>query len=458
MRVGVEGIFEPGLLSRLGALPERFDLVQADQTPLDALWVDYRPGQNKAAEIALEQARGIPIVLSEPTAGWTTTPVSHYTDTEFLALADKYQATILPISTLLPVRSPQDLRCMLEYGLPAPPVALSTLLTEVLDHLLRPQIKCIVTDLDDVLWNGVVGDDPLEDIRITQSHKALHKYLKDLETRGYLLAISSRNTEETLSQIKHHPDLMIDLDKDFAARRLDFTAPSKTDHLKSIAEELNIELGSMLFIDDDRRNTDEVALITGIPVIHHRSCAATLLQLVSNPCLWKTSTTGSRTASYHAAAKRREQAGNMTHSDYLESLAMQIQIRCQELTDYDRAEELFARCNQFNFNGTKFLKTEFYDPRHHPDRILWTARLWDVYEDYGVVCAAVTNSTTLLNAVVSCRALGRGVEDFFFGYLREKVFVDLTASYKSTGRNHLIQPFLDRLAREESSTCHLTLI
>lgn len=291
--------------------------------------------------------------------------------------------------------------------------------------------NCLVIDLDNTLWGGTIGDDGLDGIRFGpgtaegEAHQAFAGHLKRLADRGVLLAVCSKNEERTARQpFEQLPSMPLRL-TDFAAFVCNWEP--KPDTITRIADELNIGLDSLVFIDDAAaecaavREALPAVWVVQAPVDPARSTAC-LDALRAFDTLELTTEDVTRAASY--AVSRTQRAGPQIESleEYLTGLEMTSTVVRAEAADLPRIEQLFMKTHQFNLTGDRW-SAEQLRQMAGPSVHCLVGRLTDRMTAYGLVSAILAridgDRLRVDNWVISCRAFSRTLEDFVLIQLLE---------------------------------------
>ncbi|WP_326552096.1 HAD-IIIC family phosphatase [Micromonospora sp. NBC_01813] len=333
--------------------------------------------------------------------------------------------------------------------------------------------KCLVLDLDETLWGGVVGDVGPDGVHVGggypgSAHTELQALARDLATQGVLLTLASKNDEQVaVEALTGHPEMLLRPDS-FVASRINWEP--KPENLRTIADQLDIGLDTLVFVDDNpaerdlmRRFAPQVSTVDlpAEPAGYARRLAArgdfAVLSLTDED--------RGRGAMYRATARRRElvrASGSL--DDYLAGLQSRLTIGPLEPHNADRISQLFARTNQFNLTGVRYGAAEIADRaaatatvadgRPPAGTAFFGARLTDRFGDNGLISAlALTRRTdgawSIDNLVLSCRVFGRDVEGAIVGLiLRSALAHRATAvygSYRRTDRNARFAGFYPRL-------------
>jgi FkbH-like protein len=291
--------------------------------------------------------------------------------------------------------------------------------------------KCLVMDLDNTLWGGVIGDDGIGGIRLGQggaegeAFLSFQRYAQALRTRGVILAVCSKNDERVAREVfEKHPEMVLRLDdiSCFVANWMD-----KATNLKNIARDLNIGLDSLVVIDDNpaersiiRQMTPEVA----VPEISEDPI--NFIEVLERHRYFQVATLGvedyKRTGYYRANAERRQLATSAGAMDeFLRSLTMTAVTGPIESATIERSAQLINKSNQFNLTTRRRTVAEVLALTRAPDWVTVTVSLADRFGDNGlisVVLACVRRDALEIDTwVMSCRVLKRSVERFLLNFL-----------------------------------------
>ncbi len=321
--------------------------------------------------------------------------------------------------------------------------------------------KCIVLDLDNTLWGGVVGEDGLEGIQLSlkapgNSFVAFQQALLDLYGRGVLLAINSRNNpDDALAVLRTHPNMILK-EQHFAAQRINWN--DKAENIKELAEELNIGLDSMVFLDDDLTNRALVrAMVSDVEVPELPQDPAEYARFLhSLPYFPVNATTDEDTMRgnlYVTERLRREQEkAYESKEDFLKSLRLELTVYEDDASCLPRLSQLTEKTNQFNIDKQPLGEEEIAAYVANPNARVWYARLTDAFGDYGVVLFALVELQGGIwhtrQLLMSCRVFGRGVEDAFLAALAKRAAQEgaetLTIAYTETPKNIPAKEFIDK--------------
>ncbi len=317
--------------------------------------------------------------------------------------------------------------------------------------------KCLILDLDNTLWGGVVADDGVAGIHVGEgsgegeAFKAFQHYVRELQRRGIMLAVCSKNDEAVArAPFIEHPEMVLRLD-DFVSFKANWQP--KSDNIRAIATELDLPLEAFVFVDDNPAEREQVrqalpeVTVPGMPddpVGFIRTLdEGRLFDVVS-----LTAEDATRTEAYRgrsAATRTWTEASNV--DAYLESLEMEATIRPFEPVAFERIAQLVNKTNQFNLTTPRVVPAEVEDLAADPLVFARTLRLRDRFTDHGLVSVIVgrivEDDLIIETWLMSCRVLGRGVERALFNHVlataQARGVTRITGLYKPTDRNSLVK-------------------
>ena len=337
--------------------------------------------------------------------------------------------------------------------------AVAACYSRFLGALLGKRRKCIVVDLDDTLWGGVLGDLGIEHILvgsggIGHAFQDLQRVLMEYHDTGVLLAICSKNDQAIAMQaVCEHPGMVL-RPEHFAAVRINWQ--DKAANLQSIAQELNIGLDSLVFIDDsafERGNIRfalprvEVVELPPDPAEYARSVAGLeCLDLLALTEEDKRRNTMQRHENERQNLRRR----TSTIDEYLFSLRTEAMLCPGSRSLAPRLAQLTQKTNQFNLTTRRYLEADVLDRLQDRAWRVYGFHIKDQMGESGIVAAAFVHVETtrarLDTFVVSCRVLGRGVEKAFLAaiadQLRAEGVAELLGEFRPTERNGVSADFL----------------
>ncbi len=298
--------------------------------------------------------------------------------------------------------------------------------------------KCIVWDLDNTLWDGVTLEG------VVQVREEVIRTIQELDRRGILHSIASRGDE----------DLAMKVLKDRKIEGL-FLVPKinwlpKSQNIIQISKELQISLDSVVFVDDDPFECEQVAfMLPDVLTINAQNIP--LLPLMSDFTPDHVTPEAAARRQFYKAEFQRREAENAfsTREDFLMSCAMKLKIHPMQEENIPRVVELMTRTHQLNTTGWLLNGNELSALlQQRSDSVTITvAELDDRFGSYGIVGTAIMEKSAmtwrLKYLAVSCRVLGRGIERAFLVFLlRETIargFTHVEAIYRDTGRNKMMR-------------------
>lgn len=316
--------------------------------------------------------------------------------------------------------------------------------------------KCLVLDLDNTLWGGIIGDDGLEGIRLGQGSAAGEAFLAiqqialELRARGIVLAVCSKNEEDAARlPFRQHPEMLI-REEHVAVFQANWT--DKAANLRVIADTLNIGIDSLVFLDDNpaeraqvRRELPMVAVpeLPAEPAYYPRMLAAAgYFEAVAF------SEEDRRRADYYQANAERVamQSSASDMDSYLGSLDMTCRIARVDGVSRARVSQLINKSNQFNLTTRRYSESEVAAAEASPDRHAIQIRLLDRFGDNGIISVVIADKHgpewEIDTWLMSCRVLGRRVEQAALAHLAAAARAEgasaLVGRYVPSAKNRMV--------------------
>lgn len=322
--------------------------------------------------------------------------------------------------------------------------------------------KCVICDLDNTLWGGVIGDDGMDGIRLGDlgdgpAFTALQRWLLELRRRGILLAVCSKNDEQTAKEpFEKHPEMILRLE-DIAV----FVAnwENKADNIRYIQKILNLGLDSFVFLDDnpfERGIVKEMLPQVTVPDLPDDPALvpAYLESLHLFEAVSFSGEDAARTAQYQAEANRTAaQEKFVNYEEYLSSLHMHAEILPFDSFQAPRIAQLTQRSNQFNLRTVRYSESEILEIASSDEYITRYMTLTDRFGEYGLISLVILkkqgDELFIDTWLMSCRVLRRGVESCLFNEIvrlaAENGFQKLKAEYLPTAKNAMVSDFYDKM-------------
>lgn len=323
--------------------------------------------------------------------------------------------------------------------------------------------KCLILDLDNTLWGGIIGDDGWDGIQLDpnnavgEAFRDFQAYILQLKKRGVILAVVSKNDESIAKEpFERNPNMILHLD-DIASFQANWN--DKVTNIRKVAAELNIGIASLVFFDDNPAEREIVrSYLSDVMVIDvpkdpslfkralDQAAPFDWLQLTKEDVL--------RNNSYienHLRSKLQTQFTD--YDEYLKSLAMKGEVRVPEKKELSRFTQLLNKSNQFNLRTRRYSESEIVDAYSAADRKYLCAILTDKFSEYGIISCVILqkkNETCFIESwVMSCRVLKRGVEDMVFREVIKKArdwgCTKITGEYIPSNKNSMVKDFYNTL-------------
>ena len=317
--------------------------------------------------------------------------------------------------------------------------------------------KCVIIDLDNTTWGGIIGDDGIENIQIGslgigKAFSEFQNWIKKLKNRGIIVAVCSKNTESVAKEpFEKHPDMVLRL-SDISVFIANWD--NKVDNIRQIQSILNIGFDSMVFLDDNpfernivRENIPEIC----IPELPEDP--ANYLEYLYGLNLFETvsfsNEDSERTKLYQIEAERVKVQKKFTNEDdFLKNLEMVSVIEPFNKFNTPRMAQLSQRTNQFNLRTVRYSEADIERISKSKDYVTFSFSLEDKFGDNGLICAIILkkeNEETLFidTWFMSCRVLKRGMEIFVLNtivnFAKENGFRIIKGEYIPSAKNAMVK-------------------
>lgn len=332
--------------------------------------------------------------------------------------------------------------------------------------------KCLVLDLDNTLWGGVVGDDGLEGIVLGEgsaageAHLALQRYARQLRDRGIVLAICSKNDPSIAEKaFREHPEMLL-RPSDIAVFMANWE--DKAANLQRIAEQLNLGIDSLVFVDDnpaERARVRESLPMVAVPELPDDP--AQYVRCLADAGYFESvafTTADAERAKQYADNASRETLRTTTQSleAFLDGLNMRVVFSPFQSVDLQRITQLIGKTNQFNLTTKRYAQHEISTFTSAEDCLTLQFRLLDRFGDNGLVSAMILRPTAheadaleIDTWVMSCRVFGRQLEfealNIAVEEARRRGIRSLLATYVPTARNGVVQDLYSTLGFSQTN-------
>ncbi|MDD4914739.1 MAG: HAD-IIIC family phosphatase [Methylococcales bacterium] len=326
--------------------------------------------------------------------------------------------------------------------------------------------RCLILDLDNTVWGGIIGDDGLEGIVIGQgdatgeAHLDVQQTALGLRERGIVLAVSSKNTDEIARKpFREHPDMLL-REEHLAVFQANWN--DKATNITAIAKELSLGLDAMAFLDDnpvERNLVRQMLPMVAVPELPADPALYTRYLLAAGlfEAVAFSAEDGRRAEFYQDNARRvalQQQVGDL--DAYLVSLDMHISFQAFDDTGRTRITQLINKSNQFNLTTRRYSEEEVRETQNSADCFTLQVRLSDVFGDNGmisvIICRQADEDWEIDTWLMSCRVLGRKVEmavlQEILLHARSRGVRRLLGCYRPTERNQLVADHYAKLGFE----------
>jgi FkbH-like protein len=325
--------------------------------------------------------------------------------------------------------------------------------------------KVLVLDCDNTIWKGVVGEDGIQGIAVTDAYRALQEFAVAQQAKGVLVCLASKNVEaDVLEVLEKHEGMQLRAAHVVSTR---INWHSKADNLRSLAAELNLGLDSFVFLDDNPvecgQMRAELPEVITIQVPTEDKIRPFLSNLWMFDKLALTSEDANRTRMYKENSARRAVETSVGDiGQFIAALELKIDIAAPGNEEWGRLEQLTQRTNQFNFTTRRRSVLELQDLMKHGAEVV-RVRVSDRFGDYGLVGLMILQpadgALQIDTLLLSCRVLGRGVEHAMLRHAGVRAQAmglgEVQLSFIKTPRNVPARAFADSVAARFAETSEI---
>ena len=323
--------------------------------------------------------------------------------------------------------------------------------------------KCIVLDLDNTLWGGIIGEDGFDNIKVGddpvgRSFVEFQKRLLALNQRGIILAINSKNNfDDAIEVIQKHPNMIL-REENFASTKINWD--DKVTNLQKIAEELNIGLDSMVFFDDDPINQEYVreslpeVLVMDLP--RDSSQYPHIITEMKEFDVLKITEEDTKRSDMYLGQKKRKELENKVadFNKFLKQMNIEISVQKANSFSIPRISQLTLKTNQFNLTTRRYQEEEISKFSSSDDKIVECVQVSDKFGDNGITGTYIiekkNNEEWIIDTfLLSCRIIGRGVEEIMMNQIIEKAKLSeikiIKGEFIPTAKNKPAEKFYEKL-------------
>jgi len=315
-----------------------------------------------------------------------------------------------------------------------------------------PRKKVLLLDADNTLWGGVIGEDGVNGVVADLEYPGVvfRKFQEQLiaaSASGIILALVTKNNEDDVREAFSSLSMPLKWDS-FSAIRANWEP--KSENILAIAEELNVGLDSMVFIDDNPFEIEQVS--QALPDIDcyqfdgsRADSALSLLNTIKDLHTWSlTDEDLAKSDQYRQEAQRKNvKTKSSTIDEYIASLEISIEVGRNRIEQHKRIAQLTNKTNQFNLTTKRYSEKEIIEAMESGD--VFDFRVKDRFGDMGVVGVVIVRDSKIETFLMSCRALGRQIEGEILRYVvAHSGASGLAAAYKKTAKNGMVSDFYER--------------
>src|SRR5574344_957179 len=318
--------------------------------------------------------------------------------------------------------------------------------------------KCLILDLDNTVWGGVVGDDGWENIQvghrlgIGKAFSEFQQWVKKLKNRGIIVCVCSKNDEDKAKEpFEKNPEMVLKFD-DISVFIANWE--NKADNIRTIQSILNIGFDSMVFLDDNPFERNMVREnVPGVTVPELPEDPGDYLEFLYSQNLFETASYSSadkdRTKQYQLEVQRVATSKKFTNeADFLKSLEMSSEVSGFTSFNIPRVAQLSQRSNQFNLRTVRYTEDQITVIKNDPKQKGFAFTLEDKFGDNGLIAVVILQEKAVKTLFVdtwfmSCRVLKRGMENFTLNtlvdYARRNGFKKIIGEYLPTLKNGMVK-------------------
>lgn len=311
--------------------------------------------------------------------------------------------------------------------------------------------KVLVLDADNTLWGGIVGEDGVHGIEIDNSfpgivYRRFQQALLDAKRSGIVLAMVSKNNEADVREVFDKRSMPLSFD-DFTIAKINWQP--KSQNIAEIANAINVGIDSMVFIDDNPFELEEVRhALPGITAYQFDGRkpddALSLLARVRDLNSWSLTDEDRVKSALYTEEMKRQSVRHAAHSieDYIESLGIKLEVGLNRTSQLKRIVQLTNKTNQFNLTTRRYSEAEMLARMDNGS--VYDFRVQDRFGDMGIVGVVIVADGEIDTFLMSCRAIGRRVEQQMLRYVCDSEGAPLKALYAPTAKNGIVADFYEK--------------
>ncbi len=313
----------------------------------------------------------------------------------------------------------------------------------------QPRIKVMVLDADNTLWGGIIGEDGLDNIQIDNNYPGIiyrefQQYCLELKQSGIILILLSKNDLQTIDEVFDAKNMPLKLE-DFAAVAVNWEP--KSENLIKILKKLKLSTSGVIFLDDSDAEIAQMSQRVGIKCykMHPENPLLNLQTLKDIPNL-KTLHVSDEDSNKTKLYRQEEERLNLSEmlqskDDFIASLKINITVTCNNNAHLQRIAQLINKTNQFNLTTKRYDLAQIKQMMQND--FVYDFKVQDRFGDMGIVGVVIIKNRTIDTFVMSCRVLGREIEQAIISIMAQK-HKKLEAVYCKSTKNSLVEEFYDK--------------
>jgi FkbH-like protein len=307
--------------------------------------------------------------------------------------------------------------------------------------------KVLVLDADNTLWGGIVGEEGVEGIKCDETYpgilyKKFQEQLKEILKSGIVLTLVSKNNFEDVKEVFDKKNMPLKWD-DFLIKKINWNP--KSQNIKEISLEINVGLDSLIFIDDNPFEIEEVKNSVGVDgILVNKDNMLSILDDVRLKAINITQEDKNKLEQYKAEQKRTEVFKTINSiDDFIKNLNIKINYWINNKNQLKRITQLINKTNQFNLTTKRYSESEV-EEMMQKDKV-FSFQVEDKFGDMGIVSVVIVKNGIIDTFLMSCRVLGRKIEEQIMQIVLNNVKLPLKAVYIKTAKNSQIESLYERL-------------
>jgi FkbH-like protein len=307
--------------------------------------------------------------------------------------------------------------------------------------------KVLVLDADNTLWGGIIGEDGVDGIKCDENYpgilyKKFHQKLKQIQSSGIILTMVSKNNFKDMEELFNKRKFPLDFD-DFLIKKINWQP--KSQNIKQIAQKINVGLDSLLFIDDNPFEIEEVKDSIGVDgILINEENILAILDDIRLKSISITNEDKDKLNQYKSEQKRAEVFKDVSSiDDFIKSLNIKVTYWINNKSQLQRITQLINKTNQFNLTTKRYSQSEI-EIFMNNDKI-FSFQVEDKFGDMGIVSVIIVKDNKIDTFLMSCRVLGRKIEDQILNIVLKNVKMPLEGTYIKSTKNSQVEDLYEKL-------------